>query len=195
VRPPAGTPLEHPLPGTKAPIGLPVPTARSRSAYVVSHHHDGLLHSKVTGLLHPATGQGFVTFPAFRPQRYPKVALEAVGVSRDAVHTLRRVPLINSRTASLRPLPSCRYLINRPVHRPAEAGQIAVRFQPKLGGELNHLPALRGGWESDPFETSHPAPEGTGRPDPGEASCTASEEALRPTPIRDGIVTEARGGT
>jgi hypothetical protein len=28
---------------------------------------------------------------------------------RDAVHTLRRVPLVSSRTASLRPLPSCRY--------------------------------------------------------------------------------------
>lgn len=30
-------------------------------------------------------------------------------VSRDAVHTLQRFPLINSRTASLRPLPSCRW--------------------------------------------------------------------------------------
>jgi hypothetical protein len=34
--------------------------------------------------------------------------------SRDAVHTLRRFPLISSRTASLRPLPSCRY---RPARR------------------------------------------------------------------------------
>jgi hypothetical protein len=40
---------------------------------------------------------------------------------RDAVHTLRRFPLASSRTASLRPLPSCRY---RPARRgrPAEAG-------------------------------------------------------------------------
>jgi hypothetical protein len=33
---------------------------------------------------------------------------------RDAVHTLRRFPLASSRTASLRPLPSCRY---RPARR------------------------------------------------------------------------------
>ena len=39
---------------------------------------------------------------------------------RNAVHTLRRFPLASSRTASLRPLPSCRY---RPARR---------RSQPKL---------------------------------------------------------------
>jgi hypothetical protein len=38
----------------------------------------------------------------------PEGFLEDRHISRVAFHTLRRVPLISSRTASLRPLPSCR---------------------------------------------------------------------------------------
>jgi len=46
---------------------------------------------------------------------HPKAARHAGDTPRDAVHTLRRLPLASSRTASLRPLPSCRY-------RPAQRG-------------------------------------------------------------------------
>jgi hypothetical protein len=56
------------------------------------------------------------------PPHAARRRLGSTGCSpRDAVHTLRRVPLASSRTASLRPLPSCRY---RPARRgrPAEAG-------------------------------------------------------------------------
>jgi len=41
---------------------------------------------------------------------------------RNAVHTPRRIPLVSSRTASLRPLPSCGYHMFRPAsHAPRRA--------------------------------------------------------------------------
>jgi len=43
---------------------------------------------------------------------------ETVTLSRNAVHTLRRIPLASSRTASLRPLPSCRSVASRPLRAP-----------------------------------------------------------------------------
>jgi hypothetical protein len=39
----------------------------------------------------------------------PRGSLYPARLSRDAAHTLRRIPLVSSRTASPRPLPSCRY--------------------------------------------------------------------------------------
>jgi hypothetical protein len=49
---------------------------------------------------------------------------------RNAFHTLRRIPLVSSRTASLQPLPSCRYL---PLHtvRATEVFRAAGRLVPK----------------------------------------------------------------
>jgi hypothetical protein len=41
---------------------------------VVSHHHDGFLHTEVTGLLHPATDRGFVAFLASEFRSVPKEA-------------------------------------------------------------------------------------------------------------------------
>jgi hypothetical protein len=64
--PPAGIPFACPLPGAEAPFGPTLPDAGSCSALVVSHHHNGFLHARVTGLLHPATGQGFAAFHACR---------------------------------------------------------------------------------------------------------------------------------
>jgi len=127
-RPPTDTPSVRPLPGAEAPIGPASPDAGSRSALVVSHHHNGLLRTGVTGLLHPATGQGFAAFHRRRPA--PPEGGSVGADPRDAFHTLRRVPLVSSRTTSLWPLPSCRY---RPVQRgrPAEAGLRAERRPPK----------------------------------------------------------------
>jgi hypothetical protein len=49
----------------------------------------------------------FVSFPEAGTQSPPEgVAGHSDLVSRDAVHTLQRVPLVSSRSASLRPLPS-----------------------------------------------------------------------------------------
>mgnify|MGYP003701814873 CR=1 FL=1 len=79
-RPPTGIPLARPLPGAEAPFGPTLPGADSRSALVVSHHLDGLLRVKVTGLLHPATGQRFAAFLTFRLHVPPEG--DAVGRAR-----------------------------------------------------------------------------------------------------------------
>jgi len=79
-----------PLPGASSlrPGGA---TVWSRSAFVVSHHLDGFLHTSVCELVasHSRSGVHHV-------------------LTRDAVHTLRSLSLVGSRTASLQPLPSCR---------------------------------------------------------------------------------------
>jgi hypothetical protein len=64
---------------------------------------------RVAGLLHPAASQGFAAFRVCRLQRRPRATRGGLNSPRDAVHTLRRVSLVSSRTASLRPLPSWRY--------------------------------------------------------------------------------------
>jgi len=134
VCPPAGIPSVCPLPGAEAPFGPTVPAVESRSAFVVSHHHDGFLHTRVTGLLHPATGQGFAAFHASQHQPGPRAVLDTVGSPRDAVHTLRRLSLISSRTASLRPLPSCR--CRPPPGTPSDRSRLARRpFPTEAGSE------------------------------------------------------------
>jgi len=86
-----------------ASFGRAVPPTRSRSASVVSRHLDGLLRASVAGLLRPATGLGFAAFPRWCPlpvgRRLPRIPATRP--------TLRRIPLVSSRTASPRPLPSC----------------------------------------------------------------------------------------
>jgi hypothetical protein len=62
-------------PGSRGSLRIGAARRLSRSALVVSHHLDGFLHIEVTGLLHPATGQGFATFRSRRPSRRPE-ALE-----------------------------------------------------------------------------------------------------------------------
>jgi hypothetical protein len=47
-------------------FGSEIPTRRSCSALVVLHHHDGLLRSRVAGLLHPAADLGFAAFRTSR---------------------------------------------------------------------------------------------------------------------------------
>jgi hypothetical protein len=59
------------------------------------------------GLLHPATGHGVRCVSSAlssTPEGVPSLAS-----SPHRVHTLRRIPLVGSRSASPRPLPSCRY--------------------------------------------------------------------------------------
>jgi len=78
---------------------------------VVSHHLDGLLRAEVLGLLRPKTDRGSLHFEIGTPlSRQPKPTFKwkCSTTPRNAVHTLRRIPLASSRTASPRPLPSCR---------------------------------------------------------------------------------------
>jgi hypothetical protein len=151
VCPLADIPTARPLPGAEAPSREPkppsarwVPAIRSRSVLVVSHHLDGFLRAEVAGLLHPAARQGFVAFHAHRGQKPEAVRRRSGardprgGAPRDAVHTLRSLPFADSRAASLRPLPPCRY-------RPAEAGRRSDSVM------------LRSA-EADPHVTEHEVP-------------------------------------
>jgi len=97
---------------------------------------------RAAGLLHPATDQGFV---AFRLRLAPAPALPKEtlhwnldGAPRNAVHTLRRVSLADSRTASLRPLPSCRFVTTRSRRWPRPAPATAPRH--RSGGGLPPCP-------------------------------------------------------
>jgi hypothetical protein len=86
--PPAGIPPARPLPGAEAPFGPALPHASSRSALVVSHHLDGLLRAKVTGLLHPVTSLGFAAFRACQASTTP----EDDAASRVALPATRFTP-------------------------------------------------------------------------------------------------------
>jgi len=91
----------------------------TRSAPVVSHHFDGFLRAEASSLLHPEAGRGSLRFrvpcPSMADRSRRPVGLGSL--SRNAVHTLRRIPLASSRTASPRPLPSCRSVGPSPLER------------------------------------------------------------------------------
>jgi hypothetical protein len=105
-RPSAVRPAARPLPEAEASFGSAVLPVDSCSARVVSHHLGGLLRAAAAGLLHPAAGSGVrrVSRSGFQATRRLPAGRRG---PRAADRTLRRVPLANSRTASLRPLPSC----------------------------------------------------------------------------------------
>lgn len=110
----------RPLPGgVAATIRPAAATQPTRSALVVSHHFDGLLRAEASSLLHPEAGRGSLRFQVPRPTMADR-SRRLVGLGslpRNAVHTLRRIPPVSSRTASPRPLPSCRSDDYRPPER------------------------------------------------------------------------------
>jgi hypothetical protein len=75
------------------------------------------------------------------PPHHPEVGKRRDN-PRDAVHTLRRFPLISSRTASLRPLPSCRY---RPARRGRrrEPVSLPTAHPPRWGAYTRYYPCPR----------------------------------------------------
>jgi hypothetical protein len=112
-----------------------------RSVRVVSHHFDGSHRARLASVLQPAADPGV-----------RRVSLDSTGGApakagpsdrldpHDAVRTLRRIPLVDSRTASPRPLPSCRSLR---TSRGAEASRRA--------------PPTRMGSDSPKWISTHPA--------------------------------------
>jgi hypothetical protein len=82
----------------------------------------------------PLPAWGFVAFPGRPTGRCSRGSPpDGAAVSRDAVHTLRRIPLVNSRAASLRPLPSCRcHSISSRRPRPMRRRCDPVRGDPSL---------------------------------------------------------------
>jgi len=138
-RPPAGIPPMCPLPGAEAPFGSAQPSASlvPPSWFRTTSTAFSTSRSRVCCTPQPAKGS-----PRFAPAdpRGARRRWSAGGAPRDAVHTLRRLPLASSRTASLRPLPSCRYrparLVLRPgrsPHRPppAEADDVHPSLHPR----------------------------------------------------------------
>jgi hypothetical protein len=69
LAPPCRHPLVRLLPFRRfrLPFGRTLPPVRSRSASAVSHRPDGLLRTRVAGLLRPAASSRFNAFPSRRP--------------------------------------------------------------------------------------------------------------------------------
>lgn len=140
VRPPSSLPADmHPRVHSRArrPLGRSVPDDRSRSVFAVSHRLDGLLLVNGAGLLHPAAGRRVrrvSRLPCGPDIRRPV----RTRVSRDALHTPRRIPLVSSRAASPRSLPSClSHQSARTVRcgRPAPAHGVRSRTRSRQTGE------------------------------------------------------------
>jgi hypothetical protein len=117
VRPPRSLPADvHPRvhSRTRRPFGRSVPDDRSRSVFAVSHRPDGLLLVDGAGLLHPAAGRRVrrVSRCCAGPIRGP---VRTLAFPATPFHTPRRTPLVSSRAASPRPLPSCRHHPLRPL--------------------------------------------------------------------------------
>jgi hypothetical protein len=125
-----GTELEHPggapplvtssvcaLPPTSPPpsadpahrwtFGTSPPGFGSRSALVVSHHLDGFLRRTAPGMLQPVPDLGFAGLHQGRSSP-AEAGSDRVPDSLRRAHPSKASFLADSRTASLRPLPSCR---------------------------------------------------------------------------------------
>jgi len=109
----------RPLPDDIAVTVRPVAAKRpTRSDPVVSHHLAGLLRTSGLESIAPRNRKEFAAFPGFDPtfcQPKPTSDGRRSPFPARAVHTLRRIPLASSRTASLRPLPSCCSVASRPL--------------------------------------------------------------------------------
>jgi hypothetical protein len=143
-RPPAGIPSARPLPEAEASFGPTLPSADSRSTLMVSHHLDGFLRARVTGLLHPATSQGFAAFHACRRPAPPEGgAIRRVHSPRRGSHpsktSPRQQPYRITAAVAFLSLPSC------PARFPTEVGVLADRHTPRrVTYTCDSLPWLAG---------------------------------------------------
>jgi hypothetical protein len=97
----------------------------------------------------PQPTKGSPRFMRAADPNRPKTTRPVGDNPRDAVHTLRRLSLASSRTASLRPLPSCRY---RPARLHIRPKPVALPTTPRRGER--RTPAFL------PRSPSHRAPRG-----------------------------------
>ena len=105
------------------------------------------------GSVAPRNQPGVRRVSCLPPPRDVRRRCSSTGCSpRDAVHTLRRLPLASSRTTSLWPLPSCRY---RPARRGSRPRSVSLPTA-----------ARRSEWRTSEFPTRgspcFPAPRGGG---------------------------------
>jgi hypothetical protein len=92
----------------------PLQRLTPRQGVSVSTRKSNLPPPRVLGLLHPSTGQGSLCFivvptPSSPSPKTASLLSQIDAVPHSAVHTPRRSPLPDSRSASLRPLPPCCY--------------------------------------------------------------------------------------
>jgi len=167
----------------KHPLRATAFTQRPRSVRVVSHHLDGFLRTTTASLLRPAVGHEVRRVSHPPATRLSEDILATRFVPRNAVRTLRRVPLISSRTASLRSLPSYRlHSISGLNAVPTEAGSVSRRRRrsrrasssckhvPKPAPQANRVSRKTRDWAQTRRWTSPP---------PGSVT---SEEAPNPMP-------------
>jgi hypothetical protein len=164
-RPSADRPSARPLPEAEASFGGTVPPVSrvSPSWFLTTSAACSARGLRVCCTPLPALGFG--AFPA-SASRTPEGARQVHRVPRVAVHTLRRVPLVSSRTASLRPLPSCRCRVPAVAGEPACCpGDAPIR----RGGPPRHQP---GGATGEPASLPRSAERSASRP------CSADESVV-----------------
>jgi hypothetical protein len=135
-------------PGSRSPLRPDGATRRTRSAFVVSHHHDGLLRSKGRGFIAPRNRPGVrrvSRHPVARTVRPEGQRAQVAGVvPRDAVHTLRRLP---SPTAVPHHCGRCPHAVTV-ADRSRDMAEATTRLRNPLDRSRAGLtpPALRGAW-------------------------------------------------
>jgi hypothetical protein len=111
----ASTPVRRPR--GLSPLSLAQPTRRPKAA---CQSQSCAPSRSLTASTRSSTGSlqvccallpvmGFIVLPASDPQTSAEAALEDPDLSHGAIRTPRRIPLVGSRTASLRPLPPRRF--------------------------------------------------------------------------------------
>jgi hypothetical protein len=117
----------------------------------------------------PQPAKGSLRFMRATGPHRPKTARPDRNNSRNAVHTLRRLSLASSRTASLRPLPSCRY---RPAWRRIRSRPETLPTTPRRSVSRTPAITLR--------VTDSPRPERRGNrfPAPDEMGCPVVRRVL-----------------
>lgn len=121
-------------------FGLKQPASESCSALMVSHHLSGFLRTEVVGLLHPTYGHGVYRVSSISqhplPDEQASVPSKMGGGSTAAFPAIRpsprRTPLHISCTASLRPIPPCRFDDSEVLFR-SEVRTVVLSF-PKEDG-------------------------------------------------------------
>jgi hypothetical protein len=120
-------------------FGPRVPPLDSCSARVVSHHLDGFLRTRVCGFVAPRFRPwGSLRFIPACPAP-PKRRWGPARSFPQRGQTLQRVPLVSSRTASLRPLPPCHCRV--PEH-PRLVGKGSRRTRRHRGGPKSTMAVL-----------------------------------------------------
>jgi hypothetical protein len=103
----------------EAPFGRAEPSARSCSAFAVSHRPDGFLHPGAAGLLRPAAGHEVRRVSAACRQAHPRMSAQPASFPRrdsyPSKNSPRRQPYRVTAAVALMPLPLASHATSRPA--------------------------------------------------------------------------------